>query len=101
MRYDENGASFPTGSLCRLSVATATDFPNLRCVVLEDYPSRAIAAAQGRGRGLVAFQSRAGGPVWTNAVAKGGGLSKDCASPLFTAEMYAFCPDLYWELGVR
>src|SRR5262249_30575040 len=38
LRYDEAG-QFLTGSLADYLLPTATDFPNLRCVVLEDHPS--------------------------------------------------------------
>src|SRR5215212_641833 len=38
LKYDENG-QFLTGSLADYLLPTATDFPNLRCVVLDDYPS--------------------------------------------------------------
>ena len=36
--YDEHG-QFLTGSLADYLLPTASDFPNLRCVVLDDYPS--------------------------------------------------------------
>ena len=38
LQYDEQG-QFLTGSLADYLLPTATDFPNLRCVVLDDYPS--------------------------------------------------------------
>jgi carbon-monoxide dehydrogenase large subunit len=38
LQYDEDG-QFLTGSLADYLLPTASDFPNLRCVVLEDYPS--------------------------------------------------------------
>ena len=38
LQYDENG-QFLTGSLADYLLPTASDFPNLRCVVLDDYPS--------------------------------------------------------------
>ena len=38
LQYDEQG-QFLTGSLADYLLPTATDFPNLRCVVLDDHPS--------------------------------------------------------------
>jgi aerobic carbon-monoxide dehydrogenase large subunit len=38
LKYDDNG-QFLTGSLADYLLPVATDFPNLRCVVLDDYPS--------------------------------------------------------------
>jgi carbon-monoxide dehydrogenase large subunit len=38
LKYDENGQLL-TGSLADYLLPTATDFPNLRCVVLGEYPS--------------------------------------------------------------
>ena len=38
LQYDEQG-QFLTGSLADYLLPTATDFPNLRCFVLDDYPS--------------------------------------------------------------
>ena len=51
LQYDESG-QFLTGSLADYLLPTATDFPNLRCVVLDDYPvADQPARRQGRGRG--------------------------------------------------
>ena len=38
LKYDENGQLL-TGSLADYLLPMATDFPNLRCVLLDDYPS--------------------------------------------------------------
>jgi carbon-monoxide dehydrogenase large subunit len=38
LKYDQHG-QFLTGSLADYLLPTASDFPNLRCVVLDDYPS--------------------------------------------------------------
>jgi carbon-monoxide dehydrogenase large subunit len=38
LQYDNDG-QFLTGSLADYLLPTATDFPNLRCVITEDYPS--------------------------------------------------------------
>ncbi len=38
LQYDEQG-QFLTGSLADYLLPTASDFPNLRCVVLDDHPS--------------------------------------------------------------
>src|SRR4029077_10988216 len=65
LMYDEQG-QFLTGSLADYLVPTASDFPNIRCVMSQDYPSpinplRAKGAGEG---GIIA----AGGVV-ANAVA--------------------------------
>jgi carbon-monoxide dehydrogenase large subunit len=65
LKYDENG-QFLTGSLVDYLLPTATDFPNLRCVVLDDYPSPINPlGAKGAGEGGII----AAGGVIANAVA--------------------------------
>jgi len=44
LMYDEDG-QFLTGSLADYLVPTASDFPKIRAVMLEDYPSRSIRLA--------------------------------------------------------
>ena len=63
--YDEHG-QFLTGSLADYLLPTATDFPNLRCVVLDDYPSPINPlGAKGAGEGGII----AAGGCMANAVA--------------------------------
>jgi carbon-monoxide dehydrogenase large subunit len=65
LKYDENG-QFLTGSLADYLLPTATDFPNLRCVVLDDYPSPINPlGAKGAGEGGII----AAGGCMANAVA--------------------------------
>jgi len=65
LQYDENG-QFLTGSLADYLLPTASDFPNLRCVVLEDYPSPINPlGVKGAGEGGIV----AAGGVMVNAVA--------------------------------
>jgi carbon-monoxide dehydrogenase large subunit len=65
LKYDENG-QFLTGSLADYLLPTATDFPNLRCVVLDDYPSPINPlGAKGAGEGGII----AAGGCLANAVA--------------------------------
>jgi len=65
LQYDEDG-QFLTGSLADYLLPTASDFPNLRCVVLEDYPSPINPlGAKGAGEGGIIA---AGGAI-ANAVA--------------------------------
>ena len=64
-KYDENG-QFLTGSLADYLLPTATDFPNLRCVVLDNYPSPINPlGAKGAGEGGII----AAGGCMANAVA--------------------------------
>jgi carbon-monoxide dehydrogenase large subunit len=65
LKYDENG-QFLTGSLADYLLPTATDFPNLRCVVLDDHPSPINPlGAKGAGEGGII----AAGGCLANAVA--------------------------------
>jgi carbon-monoxide dehydrogenase large subunit len=65
LKYDENG-QFLTGSLADYLLPTATDFPNLRCVILDDYPSPINPlGAKGAGEGGII----AAGGCMANAVA--------------------------------
>jgi aerobic carbon-monoxide dehydrogenase large subunit len=65
LKYDENG-QFLTGSLADYLLPTATDFPNLRCVVIDDYPSPINPlGAKGAGEGGII----AAGGCMANAVA--------------------------------
>lgn len=65
LQYDEQG-QFLTGSLADYLLPTATDFPNLRCVVIDDYPSPINPlGAKGAGEGGII----AAGSVMANAVA--------------------------------
>jgi len=65
LKYDENG-QFLTGSLADYLLPTASDFPNLRCVVLDDHPSPINPlGAKGAGEGGII----AAGGCMANAVA--------------------------------
>jgi aerobic carbon-monoxide dehydrogenase large subunit len=65
LMYDEHG-QFLTGSLADYLVPTASDFPNIRAVILEDYPSPINPlGAKGAGEGGII----AAGGVVANAVA--------------------------------
>jgi aerobic carbon-monoxide dehydrogenase large subunit len=65
LQYDEQG-QFLTGSLADYLLPTASDFPNLRCVVLDDHPSPINPlGAKGPGEGGIIA---AGGAI-ANAVA--------------------------------
>jgi aerobic carbon-monoxide dehydrogenase large subunit len=65
LQYDEQG-QFLTGSLADYLLPTATDFPNLRCLVLDEYPSPINPlGAKGAGEGGIV----AAGGVMANAVA--------------------------------
>jgi len=65
LKYDENG-QFLTGSLADYLLPTCTDFPNLRCVVTDDYPSPINPlGAKGAGEGGII----AAGGCMANAVA--------------------------------
>jgi carbon-monoxide dehydrogenase large subunit len=65
LQYDDQG-QFLTGSLADYLLPTATDFPNLRCVVLDEYPSPINPlGAKGAGEGGII----AAGGAMANAVA--------------------------------
>ncbi len=65
LKYDENGQLL-TGSLADYLLPIATDFPNLRCVVLDDFPSPINPlGAKGAGEGGII----AAGGCMANAVA--------------------------------
>jgi hypothetical protein len=58
LKYDDNG-QFLTGSLADYLLPTATDFPNLRCVVLDNYPSPINPlGAKGAGEGGIIAAGR-------------------------------------------
>jgi carbon-monoxide dehydrogenase large subunit len=88
LQYDEQG-QFLTGSLADYLLPTATDFPNLRCVVLEDHPSPINPlGAKGAGEGGII----AAGAVLANAVAN--------ALAAFGAEprQLPLTPTYIWEM---
>jgi carbon-monoxide dehydrogenase large subunit len=88
LKYDENG-QFLTGSLADYLLPTATDFPNLRCVVLDDYPSPINPlGVKGAGEGGII----AAGGCMANAVAN--------ALQVFGAEprQLPLTPTYIWEL---
>ncbi len=88
LKYDENG-QFLTGSLADYLLPTATDFPNLRCVVLDDYPSPINPlGVKGAGEGGII----AAGGCMANAVANA--LSSFNAQPL----QLPLTPTYIWEL---
>jgi carbon-monoxide dehydrogenase large subunit len=65
LQYDEQG-QFLTGTLADYLLPTASDFPNLRCIVTEDYPSPINPlGVKGAGEGGII----APGGVMANAVA--------------------------------
>jgi carbon-monoxide dehydrogenase large subunit len=65
LQYDEQG-QFLTGSLADYLLPTATDFPNLRCIVTDDYPSPINPlGVKGAGEGGII----APGGVMANAIA--------------------------------
>ena len=88
LKYDENG-QFLTGSLADYLLPTATDFPNLRCVVLDDYPSPINPlGAKGAGEGGII----AAGGCMANAVANA--LQSFGAQP----RQLPLTPTYIWEL---
>ncbi len=88
LKYDENG-QFLTGSLADYLLPTATDFPNLRCVVLDDYPSPINPlGAKGAGEGGII----AAGGCMANAVANA--LSSFGVQP----RELPLSPGYIWEL---
>ena len=88
LRYDDQG-QFLTGSLADYLLPTATDFPNLRCFVLDDYPSPINPlGAKGAGEGGII----AAGGAMANAVANA--LSSFGAQP----RELPLTPTRIWEL---
>jgi carbon-monoxide dehydrogenase large subunit len=88
LKYDENG-QFLTGSLADYLLPTATDFPNLRGVVLDDYPSPINPlGAKGAGEGGII----AAGGCMANAVANA--LQSFGAQP----RALPLSPGYIWEL---
>jgi carbon-monoxide dehydrogenase large subunit len=88
LKYDENG-QFLTGSLADYLLPTATDFPNLRCVVLDNYPSPINPlGAKGAGEGGII----AAGGCLANAVANA--LQSLGAEP----RQLPLSPAYIWEL---
>jgi carbon-monoxide dehydrogenase large subunit len=88
LQYDEQG-QFLTGSLADYLLPTASDFPNLRCVVLEDYPSPINPlGAKGAGEGGII----AAGGVMANAVANA--LKSFGAEP----RQLPLTPTYIWEM---
>jgi carbon-monoxide dehydrogenase large subunit len=91
LQYDDEG-QFLTGSLADYLLPTATDFPNLRCVITEDYPSpNNPLGAKGAGEGGI--------------IAAGGALANAVAHALapFGAEPRSLplTPSKVWELVGR
>ena len=86
--YDAQGQLL-TGSLADYLIPTASDFPNIRAVVLEDYPSPINPlGAKGAGEGGII----AAGGVMANAVANA--LSAFDAQP----RQLPLTPTYIWEL---
>ena len=88
LQYDDEG-QFLTGSLADYLLPTASDFPNLRCFVLEDYPSPINPlGAKGAGEGGIV----AAGGAMANAVAN--------ALQVFGAQprKLPLTPTYIWEL---
>jgi len=91
LQYDDEG-QFLTGSLADYLLPTASDFPNLRCVITEDYPSpNNPLGAKGAGEGGI--------------IAAGGALANAVAHALapFGAEprTLPLTPSKVWELVGR
>jgi carbon-monoxide dehydrogenase large subunit len=88
LKYDEQGQIL-TGSLADYLLPTATDFPNLRCVVLDDHPSPINPlGAKGAGEGGII----AAGGAMANAVADA--LSSLGVQP----RQLPLSPGYIWEL---
>jgi carbon-monoxide dehydrogenase large subunit len=88
LKYDENG-QFLTGSLADYLLPTATDFPNLRGIVLDKYPSPINPlGAKGAGEGGII----AAGGCMANAVANA--LSSFGVQP----RSLPLSPAAIWEL---
>jgi aerobic carbon-monoxide dehydrogenase large subunit len=91
LQYDDEG-QFLTGSLADYLLPTASDFPNLRCVITEDYPCpNNPLGAKGAGEGGI--------------IATGGALANAVAHALapFGAEPrhLPLTPSKVWELVGR
>jgi carbon-monoxide dehydrogenase large subunit len=83
LKYDENG-QFLTGSLADYLLPTATDFPNLRCVVLDNYPSPINPlGAKGAGEGGIIAAGGCMANAVANAAAKLGASRGNCMSPAY------------------
>jgi carbon-monoxide dehydrogenase large subunit len=88
LQYDEEG-QFLTGSLADYLLPTASDFPNLRCIITEDYPSpNNPLGVKGAGEGGII----AAGGALANAVAHA--LSSFGAEP----RSLPLTPSMVWEL---
>jgi carbon-monoxide dehydrogenase large subunit len=88
LQYDADG-QFLTGSLADYLLPTASDFPNLRCVVLEEFPSPINPlGAKGAGEGGII----AAGGAMANAVANA--LQSFGAEP----RQLPLTPSYIWEL---
>jgi aerobic carbon-monoxide dehydrogenase large subunit len=88
LQYDEDG-QFLTGSLADYLLPTASDFPNLRCVLLENYPSPINPlGVKGAGEGGII----AAGGAMANAVANA--LKSFGAEP----RQLPLTPTYIWEL---
>ena len=88
LKYDEQGQIL-TGTLADYLLPVATDFPNLRCVVLDDHPSPINPlGAKGAGEGGIV----AAGGVMANAVANA--LSAFGVEP----RRLPLTPTYIWEL---
>ncbi|HLQ93493.1 MAG TPA: molybdopterin cofactor-binding domain-containing protein, partial [Xanthobacteraceae bacterium] len=86
LQYDGEG-QFLTGSLADYLLPTASDFPNLRCVITEDHPSpNNPLGAKGAGEGGI--------------IAAGGALANAVANALQGAEprRLPLSPSYIWEL---
>jgi aerobic carbon-monoxide dehydrogenase large subunit len=88
LQYDDEG-QFLTGSLADYLLPTASDFPNLRCIITEDYPSpNNPLGVKGAGEGGI--------------IAAGGALANAVAHALtsFGAEPRSLplTPSRVWEL---
>jgi len=88
LQYDNEGQLL-TGSLADYLIPTASDFPNIRAVVLEEYPSPINPlGAKGAGEGGII----AAGGVMANAIANA--LSPFGAEP----RELPLTPQRIWEL---
>ena len=88
LQYDAEG-QFLTGSLADYLLPTATDFPNVRCIVTEEYPSPINPlGAKGAGEGGII----AAGGAMANAVANA--LQSFGAQP----RQLPLTPAYIWEL---
>src|SRR5882672_1307236 len=88
LQYDGEG-QFLTGSLADYLLPTATDFPNLRCVITEDYPSpNNPLGVKGAGEGGIIAAGGAIANAVAHALAPFG--AQPCHLPL--------TPSKVWEL---